>query len=172
MILTTTWYHETVYSSTGPWNNSADLLCHDPVCREPETEYSGSPSQLPMPLPGLSPLVLRKLASRSLAHPLYFTGSPLSPHSIYLITPSSVSATYLPFHLAFFWGLGYGRTTSLAQFFNSPREAKQMLDSKSGYVGSSPSPASYWPRYPRSLLSHTGSEDSTYSASIIILTIK
>lgn len=41
-----------------------------------------------------------------------------------------------------------------------------MLNSKSGHMQSSPSPASYWPRYSWPLLSHTESEGSIYAAAL------
>lgn len=119
--------------------------------------------------PGLSPAEQRDWLLGSLLLST-FPGSLLSPHSTYLSAPtsapSSVSATH---HLSFLWLLCWVRRTSLAQFFNSRHEVKQILDSKSGHVGSSPHPAFCLPR--PLLLSHRDSEESTYSV-LIILRIK
>lgn len=139
------------------------------VCRESET-----PSTL-VPLPNYLPLTWpftcggEGLAS-GLPHSLHlprvptFTTQHLS-QCPYLCPFFCLSHTSSPiFSLATFL-----RRTSLVQFFNSRHEVKQILDSKSGHVGSSPRPASYWPR--PLLLSHRDSEESTYSV-LIILRIK
>lgn len=71
----------------------------------------------------------------------------------------------------FLWLLFWVVRTSLVEFFNSHHVGDQTLDTTYGYLGSSASPTSYWPRHPRPLLlSHLESEDSTNSTSIIART--
>lgn len=172
MFLTTRLYHETVYSSTGPRNNSADLLCHDSSLQGIwGSVYSGPSSKLSMPSPDLSPVVQRNLASGALSSSLP-SQVPHFHHTAYIPVPLPFPFLLSQPHIyLFLWLLFWVVRTSLVEFFNSHHVGNQTLDYTYGYLGSSASPTSYWPHHPRPLLlSHLESEDSTNSASIITRT--
>lgn len=133
-----------------------------------DSENSGPSSKLSTSSTGPSPVVPEPGSGLSLIFST-FTG-PHFHHAAHILLPLpfpfllSQSHIYL-FLCLLFWVW----RTCLVQFFSSHHVVERMLDPKSGYLGSRPSPASYWPRYLRPLLlSHMESEDRTDSASIMV----
>lgn len=150
MFLTTRLHCETVYSSPESWSNSVNLSAVTQIFRGSETLSTLVP---------LSNSPCLHLAFHLWCQGTWLLGSHPPPsqrphfyHTAFIWVP-------LPFPLLLsqpctllFW---VGRT-SLLQVFNSHQEVKWTLISTSGHLGSSPTPAFYWPCYPQLFSSLTG----------------